>query len=84
MISAIPHSPPPMEGWLLGVLRNGPYAGHLVMGRQPSHRARAGGSGNPVTVVSPSGEVILLVPGSDSAGGEGSLVKWLTEKGWAL
>lgn len=84
MLAAANQAQPAMEGWLYGVLRNGPYRGHLVMGTQFCHRARAGGSGNPVSVVSPSGEVIMLVPGSDRHGGEGSLVKWLTEKGWAL
>jgi hypothetical protein len=84
MISTAHQQPSAMDGWLYGVLRNGPYRGHLVMGRQSCHRGRAGGSGNPVSVVSPSGEVILLVPGTDRDGGEGSLSKWLKEKGWLL
>jgi hypothetical protein len=74
-----------MDGWLYGVLRTGPYRGHMVFGREPSHRARAGGcSGNPVSVVSPSGEVVLLVPGSDKDDGLGSLATWLKEKGWMI
>ena len=84
MIQATTQAAPAMDGWLLGVLRNGPYRGHLVMGRQSCHRARAGGAGNPVSVVSPSGEVIMLVPGSDSEGGEGSLSKWLKENSWLI
>ena len=64
-----------MDGWLLGSFATGRIAATSSWGAQSCHRARAGGAGNPVSVVSPSGEVIMLVPGSDSEGGEGSLVQ---------
>lgn len=71
-----------MDGWLYGVLKTGPYQGHLVFGQQPYRRARGGA--NPITVVSPNGEVVLLVPGSDRDDSRRSLSAWLEEKGWAL
>lgn len=71
-----------MDGWLYGVLKTGPYRGHLVFGQQPYRRAHAGA--NPVTVVSRSGEVVLVVPGSESEDGRRSLTAWLEEKGWVL
>ena len=71
-----------MDGWLYGVLKTGPYRGHLVFGQQPYRRARSGA--NPISVVSRSGEVVMLVPGSDRDEGGRSLSAWLEEKGWAL
>ncbi|MFL6845782.1 MAG: hypothetical protein ACJ8ER_12970 [Allosphingosinicella sp.] len=70
--------PSVMEGWLYGILRTGPYRGHMVVGEQPRHR---GGAASPASVVSPSGEVIMGIPGSDKDGG---LALWLKEKGWLL
>ena len=73
-----------MDGWLYGVLRTGPYRGHLLLGQEPYQRGRSGGAPNPVSVVSPSGEMVLLVPGSDQGDGHLSLANWLKEKGWMI
>ena len=82
MLAAAEQAPSVMEGWLYGVLRTGPYRGHLVVGEQPSRRLRGGGAaGSPVSVVSPSGEVVMRVPGSDKDGG---LAAWLKDRGWVL
>jgi hypothetical protein len=84
MIPAAQDGRSAMDGWLYGVLRTGPYRGHLVLGQEPYQRARAGGAPNPVSVVSPSGELVMLVPGSDTGDGRCSLEAWLKEKGWML
>lgn len=84
MVPAVENGPSPIDGWLYGVLRTGPYRGHLVVGREPFQRNRAGGAPNPVSVVSPSGELVLLVPGSDQGDGHLSLANWLKEKGWMI
>jgi len=84
MTPAAENSPSATDGWLYGVLRTGPYRGHLVLGREPFQRARAGVSPNPVSVVSPSGELVMLVPGSDRGDGHRSLADWLKEKGWMI
>ena len=71
-----------MDGWLYGVLKTGPYRGHLIVGQQPNRRAR--GVANPITVVSRSGDVVLLVPGNDDEDGERRLSTWLAKMGWAV
>ena len=71
-----------MDGWLYGVLKTGPYRGHLIFGQQPYRRGRGGA--NSITVVSRSGEVVLLVPGNDDEDGSRRLSTWLEEKGWAI
>jgi hypothetical protein len=78
------NGPSALDGWLYGVLRTGPYRGHLVIGSEPLQRTRAGSAPNPVSVVSPSGELVMLVPGSDQGDGRLSLANWLKEKGWMI
>jgi hypothetical protein len=84
MSAAAENVPSATDGWLYGVLRTGPYRGHLVVGCEPLQRARASGAPNPVSVVSPSGETVLLVPGSDQGDGRRRLADWLKEKGWMM
>ena len=73
-----------MDGWLYGVLRTGPYRGHLVVGQQPNRSAVAAGVGNPVSVVSPNGEVVLHLPDGGREAAERTVAEWLKEKGWLL
>ena len=73
-----------VDGWLYGVLRNGPYRGYLVVGQHRYFGPPNYGSYNPVSVVRPDGKVLLRVPGSDKDDGETSLERWLRSKGWTL
>ena len=73
-----------MDGWLYGVLRTGPYRGHLVVGQQPWRGAVAIGAGNPVSVVSPNGEVVMNLADGEREAGERTVAEWLKEKGWLL
>lgn len=73
-----------VAGWLYGVLRNGRYRGHLVVGQHKYHGAPNYGSFNPVSVFRPDGTKILTVPGSESDDGSESLPRWLKSKGWIL
>ena len=69
-----------MIGGVMGVVRTGPYAGHLLVSE---HRyRREGGSYNPVLLFRPDGKQILMIPGSDKDDGERSLGRWLHAKGW--
>ena len=63
-----------MDGWLYGILRTGPYRGHLLVGEQ-----RYANAGGPISVVSPAGEVILTTDDREL-----SISKWLEQKGWLL
>lgn len=65
------------DGALLGVLRNGPWRGYLVV-EQHRYR-RAGGSIDPVLVLRPDGHHIATVPG-----GERALAAWLRARRWTL
>lgn len=73
-----------VDGWLYGILRNGPYRGHLVVGQHKYHGAPDYGSYNPVSVFRPDGTKILTIPGSERDDGEKSLPRWLKSKGWSL
>lgn len=69
------------DGATLGVIRDGPYQGHLLVSQ---HRYRkAGGSYDPVSIIRPDGTVVLEVPGTDGDGDAEVLVTaWLKRNGW--
>lgn len=71
-----------IDGGLIGVLRNGPYRGYLLVGRHRYRTPSGSGSTNPVYVVRPDAQRIFMVPGSDKDDGEASLAAWLRTKGW--
>jgi dipeptidyl aminopeptidase/acylaminoacyl peptidase len=73
-----------VDGWLYGVLRNGRYRGHLVVGQHKYHGAPNYGSYNPVSVFRPDGTKVLTVPGSELDDGTESLPRWLKAKGWTV
>ncbi len=67
-------------GWLIGVLRNGPYRGYVLA--QPHRYWVEGGSYNPVVVVRPDGREMFTVPGTKQVEGAQALPRWLRKKGW--
>lgn len=73
-----------VDGWLYGILRNGPYRGHLVVGQHKYHGPPNYGSYNPVSVFRPDGTKVLTVPGSERDDGTESLKRWLKAKGWKV
>lgn len=73
-----------VDGWLYGVIRNGRYRGHLLVGQHKYHGAPDYGSYNPVSVFRPDGKKILTIPGSELDDGAESLKRWLKSKGWTV
>lgn len=73
-----------VDGWLYGILRNGPYRGYLVVGQHKYRGAPNYGSYNPVSVFRPDGTKVLTIPGSERDDGAESLPRWLKAKGWIL
>ena len=70
-----------IDGSLLGVIRQGPYRGYLLVRR---HRYRqGGGSYDPVYLVRPDGTIIFQIDGSDSDSGEHTVPAWLNTHGWS-
>ncbi len=63
------------------VLRDGPYRGNLLISRHKYRDGDEGGSYDPSFVISPAGETLLMVPGTDGADPEGALKAWLEETG---
>ncbi len=65
----------------LSVIRNGPYAGDLLVSE---HRYfPGGGSYDPTFVVRPNGHEVLMVPGTDGDGDdEAAVAAWLKKGGW--
>lgn len=69
-------------GSVLRVMRTGPYKGDLLV---QTHRYRdrpEGGSYNPVFLVRPSGQRIMMVPGSARDDGETAVDPWLSRRKW--
>ena len=72
------------DGWLYGVLRNGPWRGYLLVGQHRYHGPPHYGSFNPVAVIRPDGKKMLQVPGSERDDGAESVEAWMRRKGWTL
>ncbi len=64
----------------LSVIRNGPYAGDLLVSE---HRYYAkGGSYDPTFLVRPDGHEVMMIPGTDGADDEAAIAAWLKKGGW--
>ena len=66
-----------VTGRLLSIVRDGPRAGYLLVQQQGTGRA------DPVLLVSPIGETVLTIPGSERTG-RAALAPWLKAKGWGV
>jgi hypothetical protein len=66
----------------LGIVRDGPYAGDLLVERHKYREGSEGGSYDPTYVVTPEGEELLMVPGSDGEAGDAAVQPWLEKNGW--
>lgn len=71
-----------IDGWILSVIRTGPYRGYLLVQRHRYLPPPSYGSNNPVFVVRPDAKQVFMVPGSDKDDGEKSVGAWLKAKGW--
>lgn len=69
------------DGSDLQMLREGPYKGNLLISRHKYRDGDEGGSYDPSFVVSPAGETLLTVPGTNGAEPEEALKAWLEETG---
>jgi dipeptidyl aminopeptidase/acylaminoacyl peptidase len=72
------------DGSLFGVIRNGRWRGHLVVGQHRYFGPPQYGSYDPVSVIRPDGKVMFRAPGSDEDGGFSSIETWLNANGWRL
>lgn len=70
------------SGWVLRVVRTGPYRGYLLVQTHRYWDRPEGGSYNPVFLTQPSGKKIMMVPGSDNDEGELAVNPWLTKMNW--
>ncbi len=71
-----------IDGGVVGIIRNGPYRGYLLVGRHRYHPPPMMGSFDPVYVVGPDASQSFMVPGSDKDNGETSVQAWLGSHGW--
>lgn len=69
-------------GWILRVMRTGPYKGYLLVQTHRYWNRPEGGSYNPVFLTKPSGKRVMMVPGSDNDEGELAIDPWLTKMNW--
>lgn len=69
-------------GWILRVMRTGPYKGYLLVQTHRYWNRPQGGSYNPVFLTKPSGKRVMMVPGSDNDEGELAIDPWLTKMKW--
>jgi len=69
-------------GWILRVMRTGPYRGYLLVQTHRYWNRPEGGSYNPVFLTQPSGKKIMMVPGSDNDAGELAVDPWLEKMNW--
>lgn len=69
-------------GYVISLMRTGPYRGFLLVQKHRYYNRPAGGSYNPVFVVRPDGQTALMIPGSATDNGETAIKPWLTIRGW--
>ncbi len=66
----------------LSIIRDGRYAGDLLIERHKYREGGQGGSYDPTYVVTPEGEELLMVPGTDGEAGDAAVQPWLDSNGW--
>jgi len=71
-----------IDGFAVGLIRTGPYRGHLLVQRHKYYTGKRTGSYDSVDVIRPDGQTVLTVPGSARDSGQMSINIWLAENGW--
>lgn len=66
----------------IAIIRNGPYEGDLIVERHEYLGGEEGGSINPAYVLTPDGEDVLMVPGSDVDEAPEAVARWLARNRW--
>jgi hypothetical protein len=69
------------DGALLFVIRQGRYAGYLMVQKHVYPKDTKGGATDPVFVIRPDGGESFMVPGSDKDDGEHSVEAWMRSQG---
>jgi hypothetical protein len=65
------------DGELLFIIRQGRYAGYLMVQKHVYPQDIERGAFNPVFVIRPDGRESFMVPGSDKDDGENSVGRWM-------
>ncbi len=66
----------------LQVMRNGPYAGYLLLQKHEYNKSDEGGSYDPTYVYRPDGKWQMMVPNTNLGAETDMTQEWLNEKGW--
>lgn len=66
----------------LQVMRNGPYAGYLLLQKHEYAKGDNGGSYDPTYVYRPDGKWQMMVPNTNLGAETDMTQEWLKEKGW--
>jgi hypothetical protein len=65
----------------IGVLRDGPWRGDLLMGEHTCYQSHPG-CDYPVHVVRPDGKTVFVVPGRYGTDRQQAMTRWLDKRGW--
>jgi hypothetical protein len=73
-----------IDGTLIGVLRNGPYRGYLLVAQHRLYDAPKRGAYYATYVVNPDGKTVMMVPNSDVEHKPDAVRSWLISNGWTF
>jgi hypothetical protein len=71
-----------INGTLIGVLRNGPYRGYLLVAQHSLYAPPKVGAYYAAYVINPDGKTIMMVPHSDDEHNPNAVTNWLTANNW--